>query len=84
MPVLQNDQFQKLKAAQEGFYVIGLGDVTGEVGVRRDIDDLALNEPEAFNVFVIALKRLQDPSRASNYMDYFQIAGISHFSCFVC
>jgi hypothetical protein len=77
MSVLPSDKYQKLKAAQEGFYVIGLQDVTGITGLRRDIDDLALNEPEAFNVFIIAFTKLQDPSsqRTNNPMSYFQIAG---------
>ncbi|KIW71471.1 hypothetical protein PV04_03631 [Phialophora macrospora] len=78
MGVLSAEKFAKLKAAQDGFYVIGLQDVTGETGIRRDIDDLALHEKEAFNVFVIALTNLQSTSSANtkNFMSYFQIAGI--------
>lgn len=78
MGVLPADKFAKLKAAQEGFYVVGLQDVTGETGTRRDIDDLVLNEKEAFNVFIIALTNMQNPSsvNTNNPMSYFQIAGI--------
>ena len=78
MGVLSAEQFAKLKAAQEGFYVIGLQEVTGETGVRRDIDDMAMNEKESFNIFIIALTNLQviSAENVQNPMSYFQIAGI--------
>ena len=78
MGVLSAEQYAKLKAAQEGFCVIGLQEVTGETGIRKDIDDLVMNEKEAFNVFIIALTNLQSPSaqNVQNPMSYFQIAGI--------
>ena len=78
MGVLPADKFAKLKAAQEGFYVIGLQGITDVPGIRRDIDDLAMNYKEAFNIFIIALMNMQaiTPQNTQNPMSYFQIAGI--------
>lgn len=69
----------KLDQAQRDGVVIGLKDVAGVVS-RRDIDWLLLNEPDTFNLFLIALQRLQDEPDSSKIMGYYQIAGKSPYS----
>jgi hypothetical protein len=64
-----------LEEAQAQRVVIGLKDVAGPKGVRRDIDDLLLNDADAFNVFALAFSDLQKEEESSNYMSYFQLSG---------
>jgi hypothetical protein len=54
--------------------VLGLKSVAG-VQPRVDIDQLLYEDPEVFNLFLLALKELQDPSNTKNIMGYFEIAG---------
>jgi hypothetical protein len=80
MGVLPEEKFNLLKDAQNNGWVIGLKAVTGITGIRREIDDLILHAPEAFNIFVLALQRIQAPDRTKNgkdLMNYFQIAGMA-------
>lgn len=63
-----------LLKAQENGVVIGLGGVTGVVS-RLDIDELLLTKPDTFNLFLLALRALQEDPDAKNPMGYFQIAG---------
>lgn len=62
-----------IKATEQGV-VIGLKGL-GEPVPRREIDQLRLQKPETFNLFLLALKDLQedDPKKL---MGYFQVAGI--------
>lgn len=59
--------------------VIGLA---GESGIqyRREIDDLAVNDPDVLNLILLALERLQTDEggyKKQDKMGYFQIAGRS-------
>ena len=63
-----------LLKAQESGVVIGLGGVTGVVACL-DIDELLLTKPDTFNLFLLALRSLQEDPDAKKPMGYFQIAG---------
>ena len=65
-----------LLKAQENGLVIGLGGVTGVV-TRLDIDELLLTKPDTFNLFLLALRDLQEDPDTTKPMGYFQIAGSS-------
>lgn len=65
----------KLEDAQRDRVVIGLKDITPKPVNRQDIDWLLLNEPAAFNVFIIALSELQQEEKSSDWMGYYQLAG---------
>ena len=57
--------------------VVGLKPVS-DVRPRREIDDLVANEPDVFNLFLLALEWLQkDTGLWQDKMGYFQIAGMS-------
>ena len=60
--------------AQKNGVVIGLGGVTGVVA-RLDIDELLLKKPDTFNLFLLALRDLQEDPDTTKPMGYFQIAG---------
>lgn len=62
-----------LEAHKEGV-VLGLKGVTGVVD-RLDIDELLLRKPDTFNLFLLALKELQEDQDTTKLMGYFQIAG---------
>jgi hypothetical protein len=63
-----------LEQANKDGLIIGLGHL--KTVTRWDIDYLLLNAPDTFNLFVLALKALQeDPNWKTNPMSYFQIAG---------
>lgn len=62
-----------LQKAQSNGVVLGLKAVAGVVP-RLDIDELLLQEPDAFNLFVLAFSKLKSDN---NIMGYFQIAGAS-------
>ncbi|OJD40032.1 tyrosinase [Diplodia corticola] len=65
-----------LAQAQADGVVIGLKGLSG-IHPRREIDDLVVNEPDMFNLFILALESLQkDEGAHQNKMGYFQIAGI--------
>lgn len=59
--------------------VVGLKSVS-DVKPRREIDDLVVNEPDVFNLFLLALEYLQkDTGQWQDKMSYFQVAGLFHF-----
>ncbi|KAL1618339.1 hypothetical protein SLS54_007316 [Diplodia seriata] len=65
-----------LAQAQTDGVVIGLHGVSG-IQPRREIDDLVLNEPDMFNLFLLALESLQkDEGAHQDKMGYFQVSGI--------
>jgi hypothetical protein len=66
-----------LDHADELGLVVGLKHVGPSVA-RLDIDVLLDKEPETFNLFLIALKELQDePDWDTKLMSFFQIAGMT-------
>ena len=67
--------WDELLKAQESGVVIGLGCVTGVVP-RLDIDEMLLTKPDTFNLFLLALRNLQEDPDAKKPMGYFQIAGL--------
>ncbi|KAK7698938.1 hypothetical protein SLS57_012491 [Botryosphaeria dothidea] len=65
--------------AQANGVVVGLKSVS-EVKPRREIDDLVVNEPDVFNLFLLALESLQKSQGGKeDKMSYFAIAGIRGF-----
>ena len=68
------DHMEVLKQAQADGVVIGLKDVAGVVP-RLDVDLLLLNEPNTFNLFLLALQSLQSEKDSEDKMAYFKIAG---------
>lgn len=66
----------KLEDAQRDRVVVGLKDISPKPVNRQDIDWLLLHEPDAFNVFIIALWELQQDEQSSNWMAYYQLAGM--------
>lgn len=65
---------QDFKDSNKAGVVLGLQNVAG-VRDRLDVDQLLWNDPNAFNLFLLALKELQGPSMAANIMGFFEIAG---------
>jgi hypothetical protein len=61
--------------AQRAGVVLGLPDVDGKHVPRRDVDDLLLNEPDTFNLFLLALIDLKKDSNRDEKMGYYQLAG---------
>ena len=68
------DNMEVLKKAQADGVLVGLKDVAGVVP-RLDVDLLLLNEPDTFNLFLLALQSLQSEKGSEDKMGYFQIAG---------
>lgn len=66
---------EQLRQAQENGIVIGLKGVSSGPVLRRDIDDLIVNYPDTFNLFLLALSELQRDEQVNNKMGYQQIAG---------
>lgn len=62
-----------LSEAQKDGIVIGLRSVSG-VHPRREIDYLVKNEPDMFNLFLLAIESLQHDETK---MGYFQVCGQS-------
>jgi hypothetical protein len=62
-----------LKKAHAAGIVVGLRDIAG-IAFRLDIDVLLTDQPDTFNLFLIALDELQN-EEAKNIMGYYQIAG---------
>ena len=62
-----------LKANKEAI-VLGLGDATGEITPRRDIDWMIVNQPDTFNLFALAFEAIQNAPK-EDLMGFFQIAG---------
>ncbi|EGP85593.1 uncharacterized protein MYCGRDRAFT_94308 [Zymoseptoria tritici IPO323] len=69
-----------IESAQKDGVVVGLKDVSG-VQPRLEIDDLMVNHPDVFNLFILALQQImQDESTGvQNKMNYFEVAGIHGF-----
>ena len=63
-----------LRANEEGV-VIGLKGAAGVVP-RLEIDQLLLEKPDTFNLFLLALKDLQEEPDHTTLMGYFQVAGL--------
>lgn len=62
-----------LLEAQQNGVVLGLGGVSGVIA-RLDIDELLLKKPDTFNLFLLALRDLQEDPDTTKPMGYFQIA----------
>ena len=72
-------KFDELKQAHKRGEVVGLRKVA-DVAPRLDIDVLLDKEPKTFNLFLLALKELQE-DKGDDIMGYFQIAGTEdHYS----
>ncbi|KJX93717.1 tyrosinase precursor like protein [Zymoseptoria brevis] len=69
-----------IESAQKDGVVVGLKHVSG-VQPRLEIDDLMVNHPDVFNLFILALQQImQDESDGvQNKMNYFEVAGIHGF-----
>jgi hypothetical protein len=75
MPVLSDAKLKMLRDAQAKGVVLGLATLTGdEKGLRRDIDELLVKDPDAFNLFALAFQKLVD-DKSNNIMGFYQIAG---------
>lgn len=72
-----------IESAQKDGVVVGLKDVSG-VQPRLEIDDLMVNHPDVFNLFILALQQImQDESTGvQNKMNYFEVAGRLSISTF--
>lgn len=68
-----DQKFAELKKAHEKGIIVGLRNIAG-VAFRLDIDVLLTQQPDTFNLFLIALDELQNEP-ASNIMGFYQIAG---------
>ena len=66
----------ELRDAHEKGIVFGLQGVSKTVE-RLDVDVLLTKHPKTFNLFVLALDKLQHETPPSDKMSYFQIAGKS-------
>ena len=66
--------------AQDKGFVVGLKDASG-TQPRREIDDLAKNDPDVFNLYILALAAMQADK---GKMGYFQIAGTSFHVTVLC
>jgi hypothetical protein len=64
-----------LAEAQSAGDVLGLKSTAGVVVPRRDIDDLLLNEPNTFNLFLLALIDLKEDANRDSKMGFYQLAG---------
>ena len=73
-----------LETLKEAHYtngvVLGLKDVT-DVQPRKDIDKFLVEDPDAFNLFLLALDKLQSEDMLKERMGFFEIAGKSRFVC---
>ena len=66
-----------LDKAQADGVVIGLGKVTKNIANRLDIDVLLTQDPQVFNLLILALHDVQkDEGEIQNKMHWFQVAGI--------
>ncbi|KAH6664723.1 hypothetical protein B0J14DRAFT_706472 [Halenospora varia] len=65
---------EALKKAQQEGVILGLRDVANVIP-RLDIDVLLLNEPDTFNLFLLALSSIQT-KKPEEIMGYYQVAGI--------
>jgi tyrosinase len=72
-----------LKEAQEKGVILGLREISGIIP-RVDIDVLLAKEPDTFNLFILAIDKIQlngDPAKDTEAgwmekMGYFQVAGL--------
>lgn len=65
---------EALKKAQQEGVILGLRDVANVIP-RLDIDVLLLNEPDTFNLFLLALSSIQT-KKPEEIMGYYQVAGL--------
>jgi len=65
----------ELREANDKGVVLGLEKVAGIVP-RKDIDVFMKEDPETFNLFLLALSELQSSKWSEDKMGYFEIAGI--------
>lgn len=73
LPKTHEEAVKALTEAQKKAVVIGLADFGTEF--RLEIDDLLLEKPDTFNLFLLALKALQEDPDITKPMGYFQVAG---------
>ena len=64
-----------IQNVQRDGVVAGLA-FSGQALARLDIDQLLLSQPDTFNLFLLALERLQS-ANAIDKMAWYQVAGIS-------
>ena len=64
----------ELTQAQTDGVIVGLKNVA-DVVTRQDVDQLLLQEPDTFNLFLLALRDLQQDPNVTDIMSYYQIAG---------
>lgn len=64
-----------IQDAQRDGFVVGLNAVSG-VQPRRELDDLMTNDPDVFNLFILALTSMMK-ANVDDKMGYFRIAGES-------
>ena len=65
---------EELLQAQKDGVAIGLEGMTG-IKARLDIDEMLSKQESTFNLFLLALKELQEDLDTTKLMEYFQIAG---------
>ncbi|KAL8787253.1 MAG: hypothetical protein Q9195_007863 [Heterodermia aff. obscurata] len=65
----------KLKQAHEDGVVLGLKEVTGLLP-RLDVDVMLTTQPDTFNLFLLALRALQDEGMSKDKNGYFELASI--------
>lgn len=68
-----DQKFAELKRAHEKGIIVGLRNIAG-IAFRLDIDVLLSQQPDTFNLFLIALDELQNAD-AQDIMGFYQIAG---------
>ncbi|KAI9894687.1 MAG: hypothetical protein M1814_002043 [Vezdaea aestivalis] len=66
---------EKLRQAHKEGYVLGLGPVTG-VQKRFEVDEMVQELPDTYNLFLLALDRLQSEAYFHDKNGFFKIAGI--------
>jgi len=65
-----------LEQAQKEGRVIGLKDVTKRALNRTDIDLMVKNQPDTFNLYLLALEDMQDEKLSQgDKMNWFEISG---------
>ncbi|KAK8060693.1 Tyrosinase [Apiospora saccharicola] len=69
------DAIQAIKEATDAGIVKGLKDISG-VKPRLDIDVMIKTQPDTFNLFILALDKMQKPDFQPRALRYAEIAGI--------
>lgn len=68
------DPIQALKEATDAGIVKGLRDISG-VKPRLDIDVMIRDQPDTFNLFILALDKMQKPDFQPSRLRYAEISG---------